>query len=307
MSRILVTPRSLSRDGHPALDALSQAGYELVMPAPGAIPAEDTLISALPGCVGWLAGVEPVSARALAAADRLRVISRNGSGVDNLPLPQLEARGIAVTRADGANANGVAELALTLLLAGLRHVVPIHEGMRQGGWPRQIGREICDCTIGIVGLGAIGRITARICLALGARVRAHDPFAPGDAVEDPRCERVTLDELVEEVDAITLHAPLPPDGRPLLTATRIARLRPGTVLVNTARAGLIDSEALLHALDEGRVAGYLTDVYNVEPPEPSALTAHPQVTLTSHIGGYTVSSVERATRAAVGNLLRELR
>ncbi|BCP55520.1 oxidoreductase [Kaistia sp. 32K] len=306
MDRILITPRSLSRGGHPALALLEAAGYSLAMPAPGAIPDEAALIAALPGCVGWLAGVEPVSERVLEAADRLRVISRNGTGVDNLPLRAIEDRGIELRRAEGTNARGVAELALALTLAGLRQIVWTHEGMRNGQWPRQIGREMCEATIGIVGLGAIGATLAQLCLDLGAKVRGYDPFANADRVVHPNFVRVDLDEAITGVDAVSLHAPMPADGRPLMTAERIGALAPATVLVNTARAGLVDAEALLRALDSGRVACYATDVFETEPPAPSLLLDHPKVVLTSHIGGFTDASVERSTVRAVTNLLDAL-
>jgi D-3-phosphoglycerate dehydrogenase len=306
MERILVTPRSLSKGGHPALALLEAAGYALAMPAPGAIPDEAALIAALPGCVGWIAGVEPVSERVLEAADRLRVISRNGTGIDNLPLRAIEDRGIALCRAEGTNARGVAELALALTLAGLRQIVWTHEGMRNGAWPRQIGREMCEATIGIVGLGAIGATLAQLCLDLGAKVRGYDPFANADRVVHPNFRRVDLDEAIAGVDAISLHAPMPADGRPLMTAERIEALAPATVLVNTARAGLVDAEALLKALDTGRVACYATDVFETEPPTPSPLLDHPKVVLTSHIGGFTDASVERSTVRAVTNLLDAL-
>lgn len=306
MDRILVTPRSLSKGRHPALGQLEAAGYHLAMPSPGAIPDEAALIAALPGCVGWLAGVEPVSERVLDAADRLRVISRNGTGVDNLPLRAMEDRGIELRRADGTNARGVAELALALTLSGLRQIVWTHEGMRNGQWPRQIGREMCEATIGVVGLGAIGATLARLCLDLGARVRGYDPFANADRITHPNFCRVDLDEAITGVDAVSLHAPMPEDGRPLLTAARIGALAPATVLVNTARAGLVDGEALLRALDTGHVACYATDVFEMEPPAASPLLEHPKVVLTSHIGGFTDASVERSTVRAVANLLDAL-
>ena len=114
--KILITPRALSRDGHPALGLLQEAGYEVVFCTPGQTPSEEELLQLVPQCVGWLAGVEPVSERVVAAASGLRAISRNGTGVDNLPLVALQARGIEVLRAEGANARGVAELAIALLL-----------------------------------------------------------------------------------------------------------------------------------------------------------------------------------------------
>ncbi len=306
MRRILVTPRSLSKGGHPALMALEAAGYHLVMPTPGAIPDEAALIDALPGCVGWLAGIEPVSERVLEAADRLRVISRNGTGVDNLPLRAIEARGIALRKAAGSNARGVAELALALTLGGLRQIVWTHEGVRRGAWPRAIGREMCEATIGVIGLGAVGTLLAELSLDLGARVRGYDPFANAERIRHPAFSRVGLDEAIAGVDAISLHAPLPDDGSPLLSAARLASLSPNTVIVNTARAGLVDEAALLAALEDGRVACYATDVFETEPPCPSALIGHPRVVLTSHIGGFTDASVDRSTIAAVANLLEAL-
>jgi len=304
--RILITPRSLSKGGHPALAPLTEAGFELVFPAPGATPTEAQLVAALPGAVGWLAGVEKVSEAAIGAADSLRAISRNGTGIDNLPLTLLQERGIAVTRAEGANARGVAELALTLALAGLRDVVPTHQGMKQGDWPRRIGREMAGARVGVVGLGAIGASFARFCLALGAAVGGYDPYAPADRLTDPNFRRTDLARALDGAHVVSLHAPMPADGRPLIGADLLARLAPGAVLVNTARAGLIETDALLAALDRGQVGTYATDVFETEPPEPSPLLAHPRVILTSHIGGFTTESVERATTDAVTNLLKAL-
>lgn len=303
---ILVTPRSLSGGGHPALARLEQAGFSLLFPSPGETPDADQLAAALPGCVGWLAGVEPVGEPAIAAADRLRVISRNGTGVDNLPLEALAARGITLRTADGANARGVAELALALALAGMRHVVASHEGVRAGGWPRIPGREIAGARAAVIGLGAVGAETARLFLSLGAEVAGVDPFAPEDRVMDGAFQRTTLATALAGADIISLHCPLAPGAPPILGAEALAALSAGATVVNTARAGLVDEAALLAALDGGQVGCYATDVFTTEPPPPSALTAHPRVMMTSHIGGFTGASVDRAAEMAVDNLLESL-
>lgn len=305
MSAILVTPRSLSRGGHPALRALTDRGYTLVMPAPGEIPDEAALRAAIPGCVGWIAGVEPVSPAVIAAADSLRAISRNGSGIDNLPLDALAARRIRVFRAEGTNAQSVAELALGLTLAGLRQVVRTHEGMRAGRWPRHPGREIAGARIAVIGLGAIGTLYAQMVLALGGQVAGSDPVAPPDRLLHPAFARAETAAALAGAHVVSLHAPLPPDG-PILTAAALATLAPGAVVVNTARAGLVDEGAMLAALKAGQVACYATDVFDAEPPPPSALIAHPGVVLTSHIGAFTDAAVERCTLRAVENLLGAL-
>ncbi len=304
--RILITPRSLSTGEHPGLQPLRKAGFELVRPTPGAMPSEADLIASVPGCVGWLVGVEPVSAAVIDAAGDLRIISRNGSGIDNLPLAAIEARGIKLSRAKGANARGVAELALALTLAGLRDLVPTHLGMREGTWPRRIGTEIRGTEVGVIGLGAVGAIFVEFCLGLGAHVRGHDPFLPPDVILHANFRRGDFDAVLDGARVLGLHAPMPANGRPLIGAAEIARLARGAVVVNTARAGLVDADAMLAALESGQVATYATDVFDTEPPSLSPLLAHPRVIMTSHIGGFTTASVERATARAVSNLLNAL-
>ena len=301
--RILITPRSLSKGGHPALQPLVDAGFELVFPTPGEIPGKAQLMAAIPGCSGWLAGIEPISDAVIAAADRLRVISRNGTGVDNLPVAALKARQIAVKRAEATNARGVAELALALTLAGLRDIVQTHSGIAAGGWPRRIGRELFGAEVAVVGLGAIGTRFAECALALGAKLRGYDPFAPRDRIVHPAFRRCALDTALDGADVVSLHAPMPVEGGALIGTGELTALSGGAVVINTARAGLVDTEAMLAALDSGQVGVYATDVFDIEPPAPSRLTAHPRVILTSHIGGFTAESVDRTTKRAVDNLL----
>ncbi|WP_127144360.1 NAD(P)-dependent oxidoreductase [Pelagibacterium montanilacus] len=303
MGRILITPRSLTANPPPALDALREAGHELVFAPAGKTPSEADLLALVPGCTGWLAGVEPVSDAVIAAADALAVISRNGTGIDNLPRDAIAARGIEVRRAPAANAIGVAELAIGLMIALCRHLPRTATGVARGDWPRMAGREIAGTTVGVIGLGAIGRKVARILVAMDAKVIAHDPFA-GDL--GPLAGAVTLlerDAVFSAAEIVTLHCPMPEDGRALIDAEAIGRLGPDALVVNTARAGLVEAAALVAALEEGRLAGYGTDVFDPEPPTDLAIAGHPKVIATSHIGGLTRQSVERATRAAIDNLL----
>ncbi|MCQ8242252.1 phosphoglycerate dehydrogenase [Rhizosaccharibacter radicis] len=303
MKRILVTPRSLTRAPDPAVEVLRDDGYELVYAPAGQTPDEDTLLRLLPGCVGWIAGVEPVSPRVLeAAAPGLRAISRNGTGSDNLPLDTADRLGIRVLRAGGANARGVAELALTLLLASLRHVPEQDRALRAGNWHRRQGLEIAGRTLGLVGCGAVGRLVARFALAMDARVRVFDPLPDPNFRPDGDFGFVSLPELLHGSEMISLHCPMPADGRPVLDAGAIAALRDKAQLVNTARAGLVDEQALLAALERERVLTYATDVFDAEPPPSSALLTHPRVINTPHVGGFTAESVRRATVAAVDNL-----
>jgi D-3-phosphoglycerate dehydrogenase len=308
MARILITPRSLTATPHPAVEALRQRGYDLVYAPAGQVPDEADLLRLVPGVVGWLAGVENISPAVIAAARDLRVISRNGVGVDTLPLPVLAQRGIAVRVAQGANSSGVAELTIGLMLAALRHIPLADSGIKQGYWPRKIGREIRGRTIGVVGCGAIGGEVARLCHALGARVLVYD--AVGElaarlaALTSARA--VDFATLIAEAELITLHCPASADGVALLGGAEFVAMRPGAVLVNTARAALVDATALRGALDCGQIACYATDVFAEEPPRDLSLAGDPRVIATSHIGGFTEESVDRATSLAVAHLLEVL-
>ncbi len=302
-AKVLITPRSLSDCTHPALNALRKAGLEPVSPRPGMMPNEADLIDAMPGCVAWLAGVEPVSEKVIDAASELKVISRNGTGIDNLPLDALAQKGIKVCKAPGANARGVAELALTYVLTGFRQLTQTHAGIQAGQWPRLRGREIKGATIGIVGLGAIGQELAQMCLSLGAHVVAYDPFTNQDAIQHQNFQRGSLEDVLRKSDAISLHCPMPEDGNPVLGANELGACVKGSVLVNTARAGLVDQKALASCLKSGQIGFYGTDVFETEPPTPAELLDHPAVTMSSHIGGFTTESVDRATEMAVHNIL----
>lgn len=301
--KIAVTPRSLSGAGNPALSMLTDRGYEIVYPAPGKTPSEDELLRTVPGCVGWLAGVEPITPKVLSAARGLKVISRNGTGVDNIDLGAANANGIVVERAMGANARGVAELAITLMLSAFRSVPWSSHHLQKGDWQRRIGIEAQGRTLLVIGCGAIGREVADLALGLGMWVTGYDPM-PSNSFARPGFRFASLDEALGTADAISFHCP--PADRPILDAAMLAKLKRGVVIINTARAELIDDDAMLAALESGQVAGLATDVFRKEPPELSPLLMHERVILTPHAGGFTEESVDRATRAAVDNLLRVL-
>ncbi|MEA3533892.1 phosphoglycerate dehydrogenase [Rhizobium sp. CC-YZS058] len=304
--RILVTPRSLTAEPHPDVERLREQGFDIVYSTAGAMPTEEELLRLVPDCVGWLAGVEPVTPRIVEAAEQLKVISRNGVGIDNLPVDLLKARGVAIRIAEGANALGVAELTIGLMFSALRSIPRVDAGIKTGGWPRLRGAEIRGRTVGVVGCGAIGREVARMVIALGAQVVAFDPARPNLDLPSSAFRYAEIDEILADSDLVTLHCPLPRDGSTLIDRRRIQAVRPGQILINTARALLVDEEALIEALDSGRMTAYATDVFDQEPPTSLTLASHPRVIATSHIGGFTAESVDRATRIAALNLVSAL-
>ena len=299
-ARILVTPRSLTKAGHPRLQRLREADCEVVFCTPGQSPGEDELIALLPGCVGFLAGVEPITARVLAAACDLKVISRNGTGVDNIDLKAAKQRGLRVCRAEGANARGVAELAISLLLSLARAIPASDRAIKAGQWERYAGFEVEGKTLGLVGAGRIGGLVAKMAKGLDMRVVVHDVVSVAGMAMAP------LDQVFAVADAISLHCPPRADGRPLVDAAALAGMKRGALLINTARAGLLDEAAVLAALESGQLGGLASDVLEGEPPANRQLAEHPRAIVTPHAGALTRESVDRAVDVAVNNLLEEL-
>ncbi len=304
--KVLITPRSLTATRHEAFRQLESAGFELVFATAGQQPDEGELLRLVPGCVGWLAGVEPVSEAVIAAATELRAVSRNGVGVDNFPMRRLEERDIRVHTADGANAAGVAELTIGLIFSALRHIPSSDAGIKAGGWPRKRGREICGRTVGIIGCGHIGERVAKLVTALGGKVAAYDPKRRDIGISAELFHWAAIGDILAEADIVTLHCPPSADGRPVIGAAEIDLMREEAILVNAARASLVDELAICDALDSARLGIYATDVFPQEPPGNLTLAAHRNVIATSHIGAFTEESVNRATEIAVENLLESI-
>lgn len=301
--RVAVTPRSLSV-GHVSLDRLTEAGLELVFPAPGRTPTPEDLLATVPGCVGYLAGVEPVTAELLAASPSLRVVARNGVGVNNVDLAAAKAAGVAVRPVLGANARGVAELAIGLLFAAARHVAWSDARLKGEEWNRRQGFELEGRTLGIIGLGHIGRTVASLAAGVGLKAIGHDPY-PNSSWEPPLGFRwAEIDEVIRASDLLSLH--LPPTAGAIVDEAWINRMRPGAVLVNTSRSELVVDEAVLAALDDGRLSAYAVDAFATEPPTDWRLARHERVIATPHIGGFTAESVQRASDGAVDAILEVL-
>ena len=248
-----------------------------------------------------------LGAAAMDAAPALRVISKHGSGTDTIDKAAAQARNVQVRAAVGANAAAVAEQALALLLACAKSVPQLNARMHAGHWDKATHKsiELAGRTVGLVGLGAIGARFARMALAMDMRVLGHDPYAKR-APEG--VERVDLDTLWTQADAISLHCPLTDDNRHLLNADTLARCKRGVIVVNTARGGLIDEAALLQAVHSGHVAFAGLDSFAVEP-----MTAgHPfhgesRILLSPHIGGVTADAYVKMGVGAVENALAVLR
>lgn len=302
--RVAVTPRSLSANGHPALDRLAQHGMDVVFPAPGRMPSAERLREVLPLCDAYLAGVEPISGDLLRECPRLKVIARNGVGVDNIDVVAAAELGIRVTPALGANSQSVAELAMALMFASARQIPWADGHLKAGEWVRPTGLELSGRTLGVVGVGQIGRRVSAMAAGIGMRVLGFDAKPDTRWPAPQGFAWAELDELLAASEVVTLHSP--PGVVPLLNEDRLAALPQGAVLVNTARAELVDETVVLDALDSGHLRAYAVDAFATEPPTDLRLVRHERVIATPHVGGFTAESVERATTQAVDAILAAL-
>lgn len=306
MKSVLVTPRSLTKTAHPAFSLFEKAGLSVKTCAPGVMPTEDDLLRLLPGCVGYLAGVEKISARVLeaAAAEGLEVISRNGVGIDNVDLEAAARLGIKVMPTKGANSRGVAELTMGLIFALLRSIPFVGFELKAERWTRREGMEVQGKKLGVIGCGEIGRIVSGMASALGMRVLGYDMY-PIKSFRPENFSWAGLDDVIAEADVVTLH--VPGGDRPLLDRETIGRMKRGVYIVNTARASVADEEAVLEGLESGRIAGFAVDAFDTEPPTDFRLVRHERVIATPHIGGYTKESVERVTVGAIQNIINTIK
>ena len=248
-----------------------------------------------------------VGEAAMAAAPRLKVISKHGSGTDTIDKQAAAARGIQVVAAVGANAAAVAEHAMALLLACAKSIVTLDQRMRQGFWDKASHKsvELEGRTVGVIGLGAIGLRFARMAQAMGMRVLGHDPFA---ADVPDFIERADLAAIWRESDAISLHCPLTAENATFVDARTLAACKPGVIVVNTARGGLIDEAALLAAVRSGQVASAGLDSFAVEPMStPHPFQDEPRIILTPHVGGVSADAYVKMGVAAARNALAVLR
>lgn len=304
---VVCAARSFGRENPDVLERLRAAGCVLWLNPHDRPLTEEELLAQVGEAEVIVCGTDLITDRVMEAAPRLRGIIKHGVGVDNIDLEAARRRGIPVTIALGGPTEAVADLTIGLLLALVRRIAEGDRLLRSGRWARLVGVELRGKTLGIVGLGQIGKAVCRRARGLGMRVVAYDP------VEDPAfasawgVRYLPLEELLETADVVSLHLPATLQTRNLMNAERIARMRRGAYLVNTSRGDLVDEDALYEALRSGHLAGAASDVFRREPPG-----AHPLLTLenfvaTPHIGGQTREALRRMDEITARNVLRILR
>jgi D-3-phosphoglycerate dehydrogenase len=303
--KILISTSSFGDVSRRPLEALESAGHTVVLNPHKRQLKEDEAIALLADVDGLVAGTEKLNAAVLAKAPRLKCISRVGTGVDAVDLDACRARGIPVFNTPDAHVDAVAELVLGGALAVLRKLGETDRSIRKGEWKKPMGTLLRGKTVGIVGLGRIGKALVQLLKPFGVQVLASDPMLDAAFASSHGVSAVSVDELVSRSDVITLNLSFSSDAKGLLNAARIATLKPTAVVVNCARGGIVDEAALGEFLKTHPDAGAYLDTFDQEPYK-GPLASLENVLLSAHIGSYAREARERMEADAVENLLKGL-
>jgi phosphoglycerate dehydrogenase-like enzyme len=307
MPKVLIAPATLANVGGAYLEALRGAGFDLVFSPFPAQMVEEQLLPTLKGCDASLAGSEPYTRRVLEANPQLRVIARAGVGYDAVDLAAANERGIAVTITPGTNQDAVAEHAFALMLALVKNLIPQHQGTVAGRWPRQSNLPLRGRTLGIAGLGRIGKAVAVRGAVFGMPLLAYEPYPDQDFVRRHNVTLVPFERLLAESDFLSLHLPLTAESRHLINKDTLARMKPTAFLINTARGGLVCEADLYQAIKAGRLAGAGLDVFEEEPPGISPLFGLDNVVVTPHAAGVDIQSRDDMALSAAQAIVSLLR
>jgi D-3-phosphoglycerate dehydrogenase len=301
MSRIVVASRSFS--ANPALRAELASRYgEVTFTDSPTILSGDPLIALLRGHDKAIVGLEPIDGRVLAEVPELRVISKYGVGLDGLDLDAIAQHGVRLGWVGGVNRRSVAELTLMFAIALLHRVPESFALLRSGGWDKFVGRELTGRAVGIIGCGHVGQDLVRLLAPFGCRVLANDIRDYPEFYRAHQVEPVPLRQALSDAEVVTLHVPLDRSTWGMIGAAEIAAMRKGAVLINAARGGLVDEDALAAALASGHLAGAAADVFQAEPAASPALLAMPTFLGTPHIGGSSAEAQLAMGRAAIDGL-----
>jgi ribulose-phosphate 3-epimerase len=304
---VLVASRSFGKNCPEVLERMKAAGCAFMPSDYDLAPSEKDLLALIPDADVLISGTEPVTARVIAAARRLKVISRHGVGFENIDLAAARERGIRVAIAGGVIADSVADMTLALLLALARQIPQGNASVKRGQWQRFVGPELRGKTLGLVGLGQIGRSVCVRAKGFGMRLVAHDLCPDRAFAASWGVEYRALDELLGTADFVSLHLPVTVETRHLINWERLNRMKRGSFLINTARGELVDEAALYEVLSSGHLAGAAADVFSTEPPGENRLLQLENFVAMPHSASQTPEGLRRMGEITAENALRVLR
>lgn len=303
MPKILITPRSFGKHSKKPFELLKEKGYELIINPYGRILTHEEMIKEIADVDGIIVGVDPLNAEVLKHAKKLKVISKYGVGTDNIDLEYAKNNNITVTITRGANSDAVADYAFALMISAARKLVPIDKGCRQLNWGKVTTIGMYGKTLGLIGLGNIGKGVAKRAQGFNMKALAYDLFKDEEFASKNNIEYVTIERILKEADFISLHLPLTKDTEHIIGENELKMMKKNAVIVNTARGGLIDENALYDVLKDNEIWGAGVDVFEQEPPKNQELLTLDNIVIGSHCAASTFEAVDNMGIMASQNII----
>jgi D-3-phosphoglycerate dehydrogenase len=305
--KVCVTPTSYGKSDSRLLSELESQVGEVVYNKTGRPLTSDEVRELVKDCDAYLAGLDTIDRSALESANKLKVISRYGVGVDNVDLAAAKEKGIIVTNTPGANSVSVAELTVALILALARNIPEAALATQRGEWPRQNGITLEGKCVGLIGFGAIGKAVGKRLKAFDMRVLAFDMYPDDDFATKYEIEIVSLDHILKEADFVSLHLPLMPETREIVNSDFLGKMKKGAYLINTSRGELINENDLKSAIEQMHLRGAALDVFSKEPPgADNPLLQNPKVIVTPHCAAHTDGATNTMGWLALNDILAVL-
>jgi len=305
-NKVLTSPSSMGQVGSQPFDLLKENGYEIINNPYGRKLTEDEVVELAHDCIGIVAGVESLSAKVMDALPNLKCISRVGVGMDAVDLDYAKQKGIIVVNTPDGPTRGVAELTLGMTLSLLRKIPQADAALKNKQWKKQIGNLIFEKKIGIIGLGRIGKMVAELFRGIGNPVIGFDLYPDEKWAKEKGVQIKTFDEVIEQADILTLHIPGNKDKSPVISVNELNKMKAGSFLINISRGGVVDEDALYHALVSKKLTGAAVDVFTREPYD-GPLCDLENIILTPHLGSYASEGKLQMEIDAVQNLINALK
>jgi D-3-phosphoglycerate dehydrogenase len=303
MRKILVTSPTYSRFSNKPIELLNNAGYEVFFIKEA---SHDQILEAIPDAEAIIVGLETVDRDIIQAGKNLKVIGKHGVGLDNIDVVSAKSHGIEVVNAPGSNTEAVADFAVGLMLATARYIPYGSEALKNHKWPKLIGKSLWEATLGIIGLGAIGKSVALRAKGFNMKILAYDITWDENFIKENNIIKASLEDIYSSADFITLHLSLNDQTRNMITIDQLKLMKSNAIIINTARGGLINEKDLHHALSKKIIAGAGLDAFSVEPLENSPLLDLDNVVATPHIATYTQEALTKMSLIVTNRMLGKL-
>jgi len=301
--KILITPRSFASTSDKPMKMLSEKGYEIQLNDIGRPYKKEEMLNLVSDIDGIIIGIDELSVEIIEKANRLKVISKYGTGLDNIDINLATEKNITVTNTPTANVDAVADLTFGLILSLARRIPEADKKMKSGKWEKIIGKSVWKKTIGIIGLGKIGKQVVKRAQGFEMNILVFDLVKDKKFALRYGIKYVKLEKLLKKSDYITIHIPLNDTTRGMISYKELEKVKKEAFLINTSRGGIVDEQALYRALKNNQLKGAALDVYSNEPPVESPLRELDNVIMTPHIGAYTEEAIENMGMQAAQNLI----